>query len=152
MTHRLSLRTPSNPFVRADLATVLAAERKLYLLYSNHDLQKDQTLQPSVPLQQLQRHLSRHILKSEFAAVAMPTQGDDPRFHDGHPDLTAVYDADLVRPARAVISTGFAASGNWGEGNERSQDNRWLHRRAPDVGRAQRSAYLDGGWPSTVSR
>ena len=32
------------------LATVLSAQQKLYLLYNNHDLQKDQPLLPAVPL------------------------------------------------------------------------------------------------------
>ena len=35
-----------------------AAKQKLYLLYNNKDLQKDQVLLPAVPLLQLERFLS----------------------------------------------------------------------------------------------
>jgi len=52
------------------LATNLAAEQKLYLLYNNHDLQKDQPLLPAVPLQQLQRYLNSHILQNDFQTVS----------------------------------------------------------------------------------
>jgi hypothetical protein len=62
------------------LETLLAARNKLYLLYNHLDLQRDQRLQPAVPLQQLQDFLSEHILKEPFQTVTMPLQGSDDAF------------------------------------------------------------------------
>ena len=78
------------------LTTVLAAQRKLYLLYNNHDLQKDQALLPAIPLQQLQRYLGRHVLKSEFEPTTMPMHADDRRYldaaqHPGYQDVLTQY-------------------------------------------------------------
>ncbi len=64
------------------LAAVLSADKKLYLSYNNHDLQKDQPLLPAVPLVQLQRFLNANVLKSPFQTVAMPLHADDARFLD----------------------------------------------------------------------
>ncbi len=64
------------------LATILSAQQKLYLLYSNHNLQKDQALLPAVPVQQLQRYLGQHILEDRFEAVTMPVALDDIRYVD----------------------------------------------------------------------
>ena len=50
------------------LTTVLAAQQKLYLLYNNRDMQKDQALLPAVPLQQLLRcSLGRHVLRGRVS-------------------------------------------------------------------------------------
>ncbi|MBI1831811.1 MAG: exodeoxyribonuclease V subunit gamma, partial [Planctomycetes bacterium] len=82
------------------LATCLSAQRKLYLLYNHHDLQKDQPLLPAVPIAQLQRFLSQNVLQSEMQIVAMPMRSDDPRYLDaaqqpGYQDvLVQVRDAD----------------------------------------------------------
>ena len=90
------------------LTTVRAAQQKLYLLYNNHDLQKDQALLPAVPLQQLQRYLGRHVLKSEFEPTAMPMHADDPRYFDvsqqpAHQDVLIQYhDADRCLAIRAA--------------------------------------------------
>ena len=48
------------------LETLLAVRDKVYLLYNNLDIQKDQILHPAVPLQQLKRYLNEHILDEEF--------------------------------------------------------------------------------------
>ena len=63
------------------LETVTAARQKLYLLYNNFELQRDQPLQPAVPLQQLQDFLSEHVLKERFQSVTMPLQGSDDAFY-----------------------------------------------------------------------
>jgi exonuclease V gamma subunit len=78
------------------LTTVLSAQQKLYLLYNNHDLQKDQALLPAVPVQQLQRYLKTHILREEFQPIKMPAHGDDPGFldsaqHPAYQDLLVQY-------------------------------------------------------------
>ena len=78
------------------LATVLSAQRKLYLLYNSRDLQKDQELLPAVPLQQLQRSLGLHVLNEDFHPIAMPMQPDDPRFID--PARQPAYQDVLVQP------------------------------------------------------
>lgn len=64
------------------LATCLSAERKLYLSYNHHDLQKDQPLLPAGPLVGLQRFLSQYVLEAEMQPIAMPMHADDPRFLD----------------------------------------------------------------------
>ncbi len=77
------------------LATILSAQRKLYLLYNARDLQKDQDLLPAVPLQQLQRALSQHILQDDFRTVTMPMQADDLSFID--PARQPAYQDVLVQ-------------------------------------------------------
>ena len=77
------------------LATVLAAQQKLYLLYNNHDLQKDQPLLPAIPLQQLQRYLHQSVVKSVFQPVTMPMHEDDERFLD--PAQQPAYQDVLVQ-------------------------------------------------------
>lgn len=77
------------------LATILSARRKLYLLYNARDLQKDQEILPAVPLQQLQRSLSMHVLQEEFKVVQMPMQADDPAFID--PARQPAYQDVLVQ-------------------------------------------------------
>jgi exonuclease V gamma subunit len=79
------------------LATILAAQRKLYLLYNNHDLQKDQPLLPAAPLQQLQRFLQAHILQGTFQPIGLPPRGDDlgyidPAEQPAYQDLIVQYD------------------------------------------------------------
>lgn len=82
------------------LATILSAQKKLYLLYDNHDLQKDQRLLPALPLQQLQRYLTQNVLRTEFEAFDMPTRADgvellDAASQPAHQDVLAVQrDAD----------------------------------------------------------
>lgn len=64
------------------LATILSAQRKLYLFYNNHNLQKDQPLLPAVPLQHLQRYVNRNIVAAPFQPIAAPVHADDIRFLD----------------------------------------------------------------------
>jgi exonuclease V gamma subunit len=78
------------------LATVLSAQQKLYLLYNNHDLQKDQLLLPAVPLLQLQRYLNENILQGPFCMVDMPAQADDARYLD--PAQQPAYQDIYVQP------------------------------------------------------
>jgi exodeoxyribonuclease V gamma subunit len=77
------------------LSTVLSAQQKLYLLYNNHDQQKDQPLLPAVPLQQLQRYLNQNVLKSDFQPIAMLTRPDDARYLD--PAQQPAYQDILVQ-------------------------------------------------------
>jgi exodeoxyribonuclease V gamma subunit len=62
------------------LEAIFAARQKLYLLYNNHELQRDQELQPAVPLQQLQSFLGSHITKQPFQEVKMPLHAGDDAF------------------------------------------------------------------------
>jgi exonuclease V gamma subunit len=62
------------------LEALVAVQQKVYLLYNNVDLQKDQALQPSVPLQQLQRYLGHHIGRGDFQTVSIPPHNDDDVF------------------------------------------------------------------------
>jgi len=62
------------------LETLLAVKDKLYLLYNNLDIQKDQVLHPSVPLQQLKRHLGTHVLDKAFAEIQVPLLASDVAF------------------------------------------------------------------------
>ncbi|MBI2804748.1 MAG: exodeoxyribonuclease V subunit gamma [Planctomycetes bacterium] len=59
------------------LATILSARKKLYLFFDNHDVQKDQAILPSVPLQQLQRHLGQYVVNADFEEIKVPNQVDD---------------------------------------------------------------------------
>ncbi|MCI0641203.1 MAG: exodeoxyribonuclease V subunit gamma [Gemmataceae bacterium] len=56
------------------LEALLAARRKLYVLFNNRDLQKDQELLPAVPLLQLVRYLNERVLPQgeEFEIVKAP--------------------------------------------------------------------------------
>jgi hypothetical protein len=60
------------------LETLLAARKKVYLLHNNKDVQKDQDLLPAVPVVQLERYLSRHVLTTDFAGATVPLHGHDP--------------------------------------------------------------------------
>jgi exodeoxyribonuclease V gamma subunit len=74
------------------LATVLSADKKLYLSYNNRDLQKDQPLLPAVPLVQWQRYLTANVLMDDFQTVTMPLHADDARYLDpaGQPEYQDV--------------------------------------------------------------
>ena len=82
------------------LENLIAAQQKAYLLYNNRDTQKDLTLQPSMPLQQLQRYLGAHVTRDPFEPVAMPPFNDDDAFFNHaqqpeHQDVLVQYrDAD----------------------------------------------------------
>ena len=67
------------------LETILAAQRKLYLLYNCRELQKDQELLPCVAIQQLRRHVSDHILGAEWPEVHVPLHGSDVRLLPSQP-------------------------------------------------------------------
>jgi exodeoxyribonuclease V gamma subunit len=71
---------PAEQHLYEFLEATLAAQQKLYLLYNNHELQRDQPLQPSVPLQQMKDFLSEHVLKESFEIVTMPLEGNDDAF------------------------------------------------------------------------
>jgi exodeoxyribonuclease V gamma subunit len=93
------------------VSTVLSAQQKLYLFYSNHDLQKDQVLLPAVPLLQLQRHLGAHVVDSEFKLMTLPTDPADVRYVDArqqpaYQDVLVQYrEADRCLTLRAAEQT-----------------------------------------------
>jgi exodeoxyribonuclease V gamma subunit len=65
------------------LENLLAAQQKIYLLYNNYDASQDRAILPSVPLQQLARHVGEQITRGKFAPVEMPLAGDaDPFFNE----------------------------------------------------------------------
>jgi exonuclease V gamma subunit len=94
------------------LNAVASAHQKLYLFYNNRDLQKDQALLPSQPLQQLQRFLSQHVVTDEFQPTEMPAHADDARYLDSskqpaHQDvLVQTRDADRCLAIDAAIQDG----------------------------------------------
>jgi exonuclease V gamma subunit len=90
------------------LAAILSAQRKLYLFYNNHDLQKDRPLLPAAPLQQLQHYLNRNVVSRDFEPVSLPTRPDDSKYLDptlqpAHQDvLVQARDADRCLALLAV--------------------------------------------------
>ncbi|MBI3409674.1 MAG: exodeoxyribonuclease V subunit gamma [Planctomycetes bacterium] len=60
------------------LESLLAAREKVYLLYNNRDLQKDQVLLPAAPLLQLKRYLEDHIVEGELKIANAPLHHRDP--------------------------------------------------------------------------
>jgi hypothetical protein len=60
------------------LEALLATRKKIYLLYNNRDVQKDQDLLPAVPVVQLERYLSRHVLTTDFEGTTVPLHDHDP--------------------------------------------------------------------------
>ncbi len=69
------------------LEALLAARDKIYLLWNNKDLQKDQNLLPAIPIVQLQRYLNRQVLEKEFAVAKMTLHDRAP--NSLKPDPTA---------------------------------------------------------------
>jgi exodeoxyribonuclease V gamma subunit len=62
------------------LEALLAAQEKIYLLYNNRDLQKDQVLHPASPVNQLRRFLASHLLGGkEFVITEAPLRSNDPQ-------------------------------------------------------------------------
>ncbi len=66
------------------LEALLAARRKLYVLFNNRDLQKDQELLPAVPLLQLARFLNERVLPQgeEFEITKAPLHWHGPQTLD----------------------------------------------------------------------
>jgi exonuclease V gamma subunit len=76
------------------LESLLAARDKVYLLYNNRDLQRDQDLQPAVPLMQLRCHLEEHLLGKKFEEVKLPLNGSSPKYLEqatDHADVLVNY-------------------------------------------------------------
>jgi exonuclease V gamma subunit len=67
------------------LETLLAVREKVYLTYNNLDIQKDQILHPAVPLQQLKRYLSEHILDRDFEETKIPLLANDESYLQNSP-------------------------------------------------------------------
>lgn len=94
------------------LEAALAARRKLYLLYTNRDLQKDQALYPCGPVIQLQRYLEECVVDKRFEGVTVPLSGVDHRYlapvdGDKHSDVLVNYDeTDRIAAAEAARSAG----------------------------------------------
>jgi hypothetical protein len=75
---------PAETNRRLFLEALLAARDKVYLLYNCRELQKDQVLYPSSPINQLRRFLERHVLAGkEFKVAEVPLLGSDRRFLEG---------------------------------------------------------------------
>lgn len=62
------------------LEAVLAAQEKLYLVYNQRDLQKDQVLEPCGLVSQLRRYLEAHVLAARFEPAIIPLAGSDPQY------------------------------------------------------------------------
>jgi exodeoxyribonuclease V gamma subunit len=79
------------------LEALLSARRKLYLLYSCKEIQKDQDLQPCLALTRLRQHVSQYILPqvdgapAEFQIVKTPLYGHDSG-HVSDSQLTDIAD------------------------------------------------------------
>ncbi len=67
----------------AFLEAILSARQKLVITYDARDLQKDEDLQPAIPVAQLQRFVSKSILANgEFQPVTAPLLAHDPAYID----------------------------------------------------------------------
>jgi len=73
------------------LETVLAAKQKLYLLYNNRDLQKDQELLPAIPTAQLRRYLNQNILTEDFVSATIALHDHSPE--ELGKDVPTMHDA-----------------------------------------------------------
>jgi len=114
------------------LSTILSAQQKLYLLYSSHDLQKDQPLLPAVPLQQLQRYVGTHLVNAEFKPTIMPTDPADVRYLDAaqqpaYQDVLVQYrEADrclTLRAHEARLALDLTQQQEWAETLQRFQQD-----------------------------
>ena len=88
------IRLPeSNRFLL--LEAVLAARQKLYLLYNNKELQRDQELQPCGLVNQLRRYLDKHVVEATFTIKEAPLHGSDPKLlpQDSGEDVLVNYNA-----------------------------------------------------------
>lgn len=77
------------------LETLLSAKDKLYLLFNDRDVQRDQKLLAAVPVLQLKRFLGDHVVGGEFTITEAPLHLHDPeRLHPPltHEDALAHYD------------------------------------------------------------
>jgi exonuclease V gamma subunit len=73
------IRLPeSNRFLL--LEALLAARRKVYLLYNSRDLQDDTMLYPCSSLNQLRRYLEQQIVDAPFEPISVPLSGNDLRY------------------------------------------------------------------------
>ena len=109
------------------LSAIVSARKKLYLLYSNHDLQRDQPLLPAVPLEQLRSFLNERVVTGKFAMTQMPTEPSDERWIDpskqpGRQDVLVQH-----REAERIESLAAAIAGNRLELTD-SQGGEWQKR------------------------
>lgn len=79
------------------LEALLAARRKLYILFNNRDLQRDQDLLPAVCVGQLQRYLTEHMVAADFTLGRAPLH-----YHD--PECLAVSREEAVHDAGISFS------------------------------------------------
>jgi exonuclease V gamma subunit len=94
------------------LEILLSACDKIYLLYTNKDLQKDHELHPAVPLIQLKRFVGERVMGSTLAEVQVPTQATDLTYLKRHEetDLLVNYDlTDRVVMVQAAERAGMIA-------------------------------------------
>jgi len=91
---------------------LLAARDKLYLLYDCRDLQKDQTLHPCGPLNQLRRYLAEHITGGEFKITPAPLCGNDVKClgyeESSYTDVLINYDESERLQALQIARRGAA--------------------------------------------
>ncbi len=62
------------------LEALLAARDKIYLLYPNRDVQRDQELHPGTPVVQLRRFLEQQVIDGEFQVAQIPLSGCDEQY------------------------------------------------------------------------
>jgi exodeoxyribonuclease V gamma subunit len=62
------------------LEALLAAREKIYLLFPNRELQRDQELHPGMPINQLREFLEEHVIPDSFEIAAVPLTGCDARY------------------------------------------------------------------------
>jgi exodeoxyribonuclease V gamma subunit len=91
------------------LENLIAAQQKVYLLYNNRDLVRDQPLLPAVPLVQLARYLGQHVIDGDFKTVEMP-EGDEQLLRQApseRQDVLVQYrDADRLLSLSAALDEG----------------------------------------------
>ncbi len=73
---------PAEQRLQDFLTAILSSRSKLYLSYNRYDGQRDQALQPAVPLVQLQQYLFDNVIDEAFQVVDVPSMIDDPRQFD----------------------------------------------------------------------
>jgi exonuclease V gamma subunit len=88
------LPAESNRFLLMEM--LLAAQDKVYLFYTNRDLQRDQELQPCSSISQLRRYLEHHVVEGKFTITEVPLRGSEFECLElaaekGAPDVLANY-------------------------------------------------------------
>lgn len=92
------------------LEAILSAKQKLIITYNARDLQKDEELQPAIPVAQLQRFVGTHILTDEFRAVTAPLTAHDAAYLTPSPlpedVLVHEYEVDRILAIESAVLAG----------------------------------------------